>query len=179
MHKAKGREFDNVYMMLNNYHDYSNSNKRVVYVGITRAKKELYICYNTNDYDRYKAGDVRFLYDPDYYEDANEATFQVSHRGVNLGYFKYVNRNVRQLCSGDELYVNGYDFFMDPERRKCVLKLSKRQIEEIASLENKGFEIYKAEVRNLVYWKGQNEKEEALIVLPNIYLHRHKTTIHS
>ena len=172
IHKSKGREFDNVYIMLNNYRAYTDSNKHVIYVGMTRAKEELYICYNTNDFDRYKGGDVHFLYDPDDYEEANEATFQVSHKGVNLGYFKYVNRNVRQLCSGDELYIKDRDFFMDAEKRKCVLKLSKKQIDDIASLENKGFEIYKAEVRNLVYWQGRNEENEVLIVLPNIYLRR-------
>ena len=52
---------------------------------------------------------------------------------------------------------------MDAEKRKCVLKLSKKQIDDIASLENKGFEIYKAEVRNLVYWQGRNEENEVLI----------------
>lgn len=172
IHKSKGREFDNVYMMLNNYRAYSDSNKHVIYVGMTRAKNELYICYNTNDFDSYRNGDVHFVYDADEYDDANEATLQVSHKGVNLGYFKYVSRNIRQLCSGDELFAEDGGFYMDPDKKRCVLKLSKRQMEDISTLTGKGFKIYKAEVRNLVYWQGQNDAAESLIVLPNIYFRR-------
>ena len=172
IHKSKGREFDNVYMMLNNYRAYTDSNKHVIYVGMTRAKDELYICYNTGDFDSYRNGDVHFIYDADEYDDANEATLQVSHKGVNLGYFKYVSRNIRQLCSGDELFAENDSLFMDSDRRRCVLKLSKRQIEDLSTLTSKGFEIYKAEVRNLLYWQGQNDDVESLIVLPNIYLRR-------
>lgn len=159
-------------MMLNKYRAYTDSNKHVVYVGLTRAKNELYICYNTDDLDKYKGGNAKFMYDSSKYDEANEAAIQLSHKGVNLGYFKYVGKNVRQLCSGDDLYMKNDELFMDKEMNKRVVKLSRSQVEQINSMRKRGFEAYRAEVRNLVYWQGKEEKEESLIVLPNIYLRR-------
>src|SRR5690606_26366673 len=43
MHKAKGKEFDHVFLMLRNYPLKNEACKRVVYVAITRAKQSLFI----------------------------------------------------------------------------------------------------------------------------------------
>ena len=172
IHKSKGREFDSVYMILNNYYANTDTNKHVVYVGMTRAKNNLYINCNTNVFDYINLDSTHYKIDSDYYPEANEAVLQLSHKGVNLGYFKYVSKNVRQLCSGDELFIQDGDLFMDSEKRKCVLKLSKKTISDIDALRRKGFEVYRAEVRHLIFWKGKAEDVESLIVLPNIYLRR-------
>ena len=43
IHKAKGREFDAVYLMLSGNTAISDEEKRKLYVGMTRAKDSLYI----------------------------------------------------------------------------------------------------------------------------------------
>ena len=43
MHKAKGREFDRVYLLLNRSDLSEASAKRVVYVALTRARRELHV----------------------------------------------------------------------------------------------------------------------------------------
>lgn len=43
IHKAKGKEFDNVYMIVTDRHHYPDAYMRRLYVGITRAKKQLFI----------------------------------------------------------------------------------------------------------------------------------------
>lgn len=172
IHKSKGREFDSVYMMLNNYYAVTDTNKHVIYVGMTRAKDELYIVYNTNVFDSFKGGDVHFMIDSDSYGEANEATLQLSHRDVYLDFFKTVTDNVGKLSSGDELYLENGALYSDREKRYCAIRLSKKANTDINNLVSKGFKVYKAEVRNMVYWQGKEDSEECLIVLPNIYLQR-------
>lgn len=46
IHKAKGHEFDNVYMLIDGIYKESDEILRRYYVGITRAKKNLYIHTN-------------------------------------------------------------------------------------------------------------------------------------
>jgi len=49
MHKVKGREFDNVYLILNDYIPDDDAKRRLLYVAMTRAKSMLEIHYN-DDY---------------------------------------------------------------------------------------------------------------------------------
>ncbi|GHB40002.1 ATP-binding domain-containing protein [Mongoliitalea lutea] len=41
IHKAKGKEFDEVFLMLSNATCVDNSERRLLYVGMTRAKSRL------------------------------------------------------------------------------------------------------------------------------------------
>ena len=47
IHKAKGREFSNVYLVLNNCVIRTDEVRRLLYVGCTRAKNNLYVLYNS------------------------------------------------------------------------------------------------------------------------------------
>ena len=103
--------------------------------------------------------------------------------GVNLGYFKYVGRRVVDYQAGQMLWEHDGDLLTAPVTGetapgtggKCLAKLSKSSRETIQARRYKGFEIYKSEIRFMVYWKGKNEENEVLCVLPDIYLKR--TTI--
>ena len=46
IHKAKSREFYSVYMMLDKVLVNDDESLRKIYVGLTRAKNELYVHYN-------------------------------------------------------------------------------------------------------------------------------------
>ena len=48
IHKAKGREFDNVYLMLDRFSCMTDESRRLLYVAITRTKQNLTIHYNGN-----------------------------------------------------------------------------------------------------------------------------------
>lgn len=171
VHKSKGREFDSVYMMLNGYRIRSDSERHVVYVGITRARKGLYINCNTDVFSGYSVPGVQFLSDTEKYSEPDEALLQLTHKGVNLGYFKYSENIIKRLHSGVELTESNGDMYIENYSiHKPLLKLSKNAIDQIKSLNDRGYRIYKAKIRYIVYWKGRNEEREVLIALPNIYL---------
>ena len=51
IHKAKGKEFDNVFLMLENFKPATDDARRQLYVAMTRAKQNLTIHLNGNYLD--------------------------------------------------------------------------------------------------------------------------------
>ena len=125
----------------------------------------------------------------------DEALLQLSHRDVNLGYFRYVQGPVRKLISGDELIMqdampdgkhNGrqygtlnaaQDAMPDGMIREAysgnarpVIRLSRACMEKLEKLRLRGFTIYRIKVRFAVWWKGKEDENETLILLPDIFL---------
>lgn len=178
MHKSKGREFDTVYMVLNHYRAGDDASRHVLYVGMTRAQKRLFINCNTSLFDGFAPSGRGIRIDRNRYPEPDEALLQLRLTGVNLGYFKYVGRRVVDYQAGQMLWEHDGDLLTAPVTGepapgtggKCLAKLSKSSRETIQALRNKGFEIYKSEIRFMVYWKGKNEENEVLCVLPDIYL---------
>jgi len=58
IHKAKGKEFDNVYLMLPNFKPQEDKAKRQLYVAMTRAKSNLTIHMVGNYLDYIKVEDL-------------------------------------------------------------------------------------------------------------------------
>ena len=172
MHKAKGRQFDTVYMLLNGYDFTADEKKRVVYVGMTRAKSALHIHTNTEDFERFKSPGILHRSDEADYPEPEEILVELGHKDVVLDYFKSKKRVVPYLRSGDPLAMDGdYLKTCEPEP-KWVVKLSKACREKLDELGKKGYEILRAEVRFVVWWKGKTDEEETAIVLPSIYFQR-------
>ena len=66
-HRAKGREFDNVYLMLDRFNIRSDEDLRLLYVAMTRAKENLTIHHN-GDYFKYiKAEKMEVIKDENTY----------------------------------------------------------------------------------------------------------------
>ena len=98
IHKAKGREFDDVYMLISDSYAKDAHLMRRYYVGITRAKNRLFIhtngdCFNHLSTDRY-------FTDPQQYDMPEEVVLQLSHKDVNLGFFKERKQEVLALRGG-------------------------------------------------------------------------------
>lgn len=51
IHKAKGKEFDNIFLLLDDFKINTSEAKRQLYVAITRAKQNLFIHLNSNILD--------------------------------------------------------------------------------------------------------------------------------
>ena len=169
IHKSKGREFDNVYMMLKNEQLLNDESRRKIYVGMTRAKNELHIHTNTDIFDSYKNGDVEFIVDDNKYTEPLEIMLQTTHKDVVLDYFKYKKEIILSLKSGAPLKID--DIFLSVEingRDVRVAKFSKAFVEKLELLKSKGYRLANSQIQFIVYWKSEDDEEETPIILSNL-----------
>ena len=170
IHKAKGREFDTVYMLLCNEKAETDDARRKLYVGMTRARNRLFIHCNTGIFEDCRIPDVRFLQDPTPYPEPPELRMQLSLKDVWLDYSKDRKKAIFQLRSGSPLaYDNG---FLAAESGARVACLSKAAQTEIKKHESRGYFVREAQVGFVVAWKGKTATEETAVLLPVLALRR-------
>lgn len=177
MHKAKGREFDNVFLLLADFDTDSDEQKRLLYVAATRAKTNLSVHYNGNYLDDITTSNLRFKQDHTQYGSPDFLSVPLGFDDVNLGYFEYTQHRVVRLTSGETLGVleNG----LAGKSGQQVLKFSRKFMEYIAQKKQRGFQLSGARVNFLVYWEQQETKKEYLIVLPEVEFTRENPTHNS
>lgn len=174
IHKSKGREFDSVYMMLDHASPKDDADRRKLYVGMTRAKENLFIHCNTDLFDQYEIPNIEKEIDEKQYLEPDEITLQLTYEDVVLDYFRSRKKLVSKLHSGKELFLK--DCFLYVERNGSTIpaaKLSKACVENLEGLAKKGYTPVSAEVRFVVAWKGKDDPkdaEEVAVLLPDIYL---------
>jgi ATP-dependent DNA helicase RecQ len=171
MHKAKGREFDQVYLMLNRYDSTKDSAKRALYVALTRAKNELSVHYYGSFMEGKPLDGVSYQQDMTLYPEPNGIVLQLGHKDVVLDFFKDRKAKILSLQSGEPLYADGsYLLYDDRGVKKKLIKLSKKAQEQLELLSGKGYRMQSAEIRFVVAWKHDDAPEEHAIVLPTLYM---------
>lgn len=174
IHKAKGREFDTVYMMLDGKIAGTEEEKRMLYVGMTRAKDSLYIHCNTALFSSLYVPGVDHVEDSSDYDEPDEMILHLGYQDVVLDFFKGKEEFVKGLRSGEDLSIGG-DYLVSEKSGRSVriIKLSKKaRREKLAKLQKKGYFPYGANIRFVVKWKGKEDTEETDVVLPDIRLKR-------
>ena len=169
IHKAKGREFDNVYMLVTDNYDKSPQLMRRYYVGMTRAKNRLSI-HTDGDYFGYLHAD-RYVTDHRQYDMPDEVVLQLTHKDVNLGFFKGIKRDVLALMGGDTLCYKDYILYSTSGRP--VAKLSQRMQATLSAWEEKGYKVRSAVVRFIVSWKPKDaprDEQETAVLLADLAL---------
>ena len=170
IHKSKGHEFDNVYMLISDKYYKDNNLMRRYYVGITRAKKRLFIHTNSAVFSHMNTD--RYVTDEREYFLPNEILLQLSHKDVYLEYFKNIKREVLSLRGGDLLeYRNS--FLYNPSTNRPVAKLSMKMLNTLAEWNKKGYEVKSANVRFIVAWKSKDapkEEPETAVLLADMLL---------
>lgn len=170
MHKSKGREFDEVVMMLDHVSFDTDERKRLLYVGMTRAKKDLYLFYNNKDFDRFITGNVRAQVDSNLYGRPEEILMQLSHKDVHLGFFKDKKVLIQKIVCGVRLLTgaSGLSVILDG-RPVQVVRFSKKFLEEIEKHQRQGYVMESASVRFVVGWTDTADGQEYPIILPDVY----------
>lgn len=166
IHKAKGKEFDNVYLLLNKVSDSEDSLKREIYVAITRARNNISIHYNTDLFENINQADANIFIDTNKYDEPKFLTIQLKHDDVWLDYFIQHQQDIEGLMSGDPLDIDEVGLFI--KSGEYVLRFSKKFIKEIEDRKSKGFYTYKSIVTFNLYWKKNNSETEYRIILPQI-----------
>lgn len=170
IHKAKGREFDNVFLMLDSFDPGTNEAKRQLYVAMTRAKNNLTLYDNGNYLNSIKVEDMQVIADSQTYLPPQELVMQLSHRDVQLDFFLYCRLLVKDLNSGEFLGVDGQGCYN--AKGQAVLKFSHRFSKQIESMRQKNYVPKTAKIRFIVYWQKENTEVEVRIVLPEIYFEK-------
>ncbi len=170
IHKAKGKEFDNVFLLLENFAAITDEAKRQLYVAMTRAKQNLVIHLNSNILDGIKADDFEHIEDDTVYSALAGLVMHLTHKDVWLDYFVGRQHLLPALVSGDELSVEG-DMCLNAQG-KPVLKFSKRFVEQIEAMRQKGYYLKRAKINFIVYWLQEETGQEFKIILPEVYFER-------
>jgi ATP-dependent DNA helicase RecQ len=173
IHKAKGKEFDNVFILLENFDFYPNEKKRLLYVGMTRAKNNLTIHSNARYFHYYQADNLTMISDQIVYSEPEMLVLKLTHRDVQLGYCGFVQHRIEELHCGNELIIS--DEGLLNKQDEMVVKFSKAFLGRKSALENKNYRLGKAAVNFLLLWVMKDEKEddrEIIIVLPELIFHR-------
>lgn len=170
IHKAKGKEFDNVFLMLENYNPTSDSAKRLLYVAMTRAKQNLTIHINSNFLEELDTNDLDSICDSKDYSQPNELAIHMTFKDVWLGFFSHKQALISQMVSGDILTISGDEGFNS--NGLSVLKFSQNFKIKINELRKKNYFLKQAKVNFIVYWLNDETKEEIKIILPELLFER-------
>ncbi len=170
IHKAKGREFDDVYMLISDNYVKDAHLMRRYYVGMTRAKNRLFIHTNGDCFNH--LGADRYLMDQRQYDMPEEIVLQLSHKDVNLGFFKERKQEILALRGGDSLTYSNF-FLYSSLSDKPIAKLSSKMQDTLSEWEQRGYKVKSASVRFVVAWKpkdAQKNELETAVLLADLML---------
>jgi ATP-dependent DNA helicase RecQ len=170
IHKAKGKEFDNVWLMLENYYPSTDEERRKLYVALTRAKNNMTIHLNSSFLDHITAENMERIEDREIYLPPDELLMHLTFKDVWLGYFISRQNMIAQLVSGDELMVNGEEGLY--LKGRSVLKFSRKFVGQIELLKKRNYELKRATVNFIVYWYDEETNQEYKIILPELYFEK-------
>ncbi len=168
IHKAKGKEFDNVFLMLENINPASDEVNRLLYVAMTRAKQNLNIHLNGNYLDNITTENLERVKDPQIYlQPEIELAMHLTYKDVWLDYFKNSQHFISQLVSGDLLTINGDELLSS--NGKSILKFSKQFLNRLEAVKQSGYVLQEAKVNFILFWKKEGSEHEIKIILPELY----------
>ena len=155
IHKAKGREFDTVFLYVTDNCMLSDDYLRQIYVGITRAKTNLFIHCSGSLFNH--LGAQAYITDAAHYTMPPKVTLQLGFRDVYLDFFKSRAQLTLSLHSGTALcYADGA--FHLPDGR-TVARLSVGQRESLQTWLSQGYRPDASEVRYVVFWHPRDDSE--------------------
>nr|WP_255737250.1 RecQ family ATP-dependent DNA helicase [Cognataquiflexum nitidum] len=168
IHKAKGKEFDQVFLLHQQGQPRDASEKRLLYVGMTRAKSLLSVHYQGNYLANFPIAQGDYKQDENTYADPDILVLHLSHNDVWLNYFFGKQRQIQALRPGEKLEINGHQCFNS--KGESVLRFSNAFKKTLESFEARGYTLQKVYVNWIVFWKDPELDKEALIVLPELVL---------
>lgn len=172
IHKAKGREFDDVYMLIAKPQSAGDEVLRRYYVGATRAKERLFIHTDSSLFDRMPSDEYHVCREQ--YEMPEEIVLQLSHKDVNLGFFKRRKSEILALRAGQQLRFED-NYLYDCRSNTALGQLSQKMQGELQQWADKGYHVVSASIRFIVAWRPKDaprEEKEHAVLLVNLALRK-------
>lgn len=168
MHKAKGKEFGRVALLLNRNQLDREEQKRVVYVALTRAKQRLHIHTRLPLFRSWSLPGLTHHRHEQTYPAPSTLWFSCSMKEVYLGFFERpeVQQGIRKLHAGTELQVLSQaagQFGL--EEGKPLVTLSRKGVQRMEKMLADGYRIQKVKVDYLVRWRSKNEGAKKVTVV--------------
>ena len=149
IHKAKGREFNTVYLLSPVPDERDVDDMRTYYVGLTRAKRNLFLVTNSP-------------------VQHSSISIALNMRDVWLDFFKGRKDIVLRLRSGERLqYQDGY---LLNEQGINIIALSALGKDKLKVWTDKGYKVTSAKVSFTLAWRPKDSKIEYAVCLANIVL---------
>ena len=167
IHKAKGKEFDNVFLMLENFDARDDEKKRQLYVALTRANQRLIIHLIGHYLAKLKTEELERVENNNIFQPPSDLALHLSHKDLNLGYFEFIQKRVSPLTSGDIIKIS--EDGCKNKNGELVLKFSKKFLDTLAELKTNGFELKEAKVNFIVHWQAEDKEQEVKIILPELH----------
>ncbi|WP_230383778.1 3'-5' exonuclease [Pedobacter endophyticus] len=170
IHKAKGKEFDNVFLMLENFNLETDEAKRQVYVATTRAKQLLHIHLNSSFLNNLIVENLEQLEDTEIYAPPNDMVMHLTHKDIWLDYFINKQGLVSELASGEILTLHKDECLNSVGQ--SVLKFSLPFMSRLEAIRKKNYQVKKVKVSFIVYWLKEGQELEVQIILPELFFER-------
>lgn len=170
IHKAKGKEFENIFIMLNGFNPNTDEKRRQFYVAATRSKTNLAIHYNGNYFRSLSTGNLQYHHNSNQYPEPQQLAFTLTHVDVQLGYFSFVQHRINNLQSGDSLKIQ--EEGLANTKDELILKFSDNFKETLIDKKYSKYHLSEAKVNFIVFWKDSKSGTEVKIVLPEIWLQK-------
>ncbi len=167
IHKAKGKEFDNVFLLLENFNIATDEAKRQLYVAMTRAKQNLNVHLNANYLNHLATENLEQIDDFEIYTTPDKIAIHATLKDIWLDYFINKQDLVSQLTCGEPLLVKGDECLNS--NGQSVLKFSKLLIRKIEEMESKHYKLKSVNVNFILYWLKEGTSQEIKIILPELY----------
>lgn len=174
IHKAKGHEYDDVYMLIGTPIGKTDRDLRCLYVGMTRARRQLFIYTDSPMFDGLPAD--RHIADNTAYNMPEEIMLQLSYKDVNLGFSKDHKAHILSMRAGEKLtFSNGY--FYSTRNGQPVAQVSHRMAEQLATWASCGYKTKVCTIRFIVAWRpGDAPKDQKEYAIPLIDMTMEKKT---
>ena len=173
IHKAKGREFDHVYVLVKNRAFEDDDARRKLYVAMTRAKDDLTIHGKGALLSSLAEQPADYRADETLYEAPDELVLTLTHEDVWLSYFADKKRLILSMRAGAPL--TPIEEGLTVRTASGVVRLvvySKAFQERLAKLRQSGFTVESAQIGFIVAWREQPDSPELAVVLPTLVLKR-------
>lgn len=181
MHKAKGKEWDNVFLLLDEKPMDREEDKRLLYVAATRAKERLVVHGKQPFAAGFKNSDLKRSIQSASYPWPEELIYEAGMKEVNLGSCGYNQASIGQLNTGDALAPWSKEFSdnLAPGLRTSsgpVLLFARKLNGEVLSrMEENGYRLMGGSVGYIIEWFEEERNRSIEVVLPVLRFRKDRT----
>lgn len=170
MHKAKGKEFDKVFVLLKHDREINDSDRRLLYVACSRARTHLSIHVNAPVLRTMEVPSMQYIQDTTSYAAPDVLDCVAGLKDVVLNSMKFAQEEIKLVGSGAPLVVSSsFSTRANGPVLHFSAKMKERVLDKFAKA---GYVPTEGLVEYKVHWYSKDDGREYEVILPRIRLRR-------